>query len=499
MRELVSYKLDARTGEMIEKIKQKPEQFAQGHAKVELYRALDGKLVERQETDNIFLGMDWAVRWALHLLFMDSFGMTQIKWGYYNSDNICNMFSCMYLTDYTQPENSSNVLLKGMPCGIYYNNSNGPAPQAPLGGNYNSTESYAYSSTSGNLGNLRKKDHKVIDFPTDRGNGTFQSIWWMNPNWAATGGSTYMFGKLHPAMPIPRTYTVTTHYGMMADQTKIYNLIYSSSKYYLDVIDHSTYQIIQSYDIQALMGSDWQTSNSGFSLIGIDDSYLYFALIRSNTLIEIYKFDKNSISKAGSKITIPSSVITTMQTGTSNPYIYPLQDGANGDWYLRCQWTTYDSATSKTYYNNRFMKIQNDFSTPIGQPKDNSAYQYDDPCLGTFIACYDGYFYFNKPNDSNTGTSYDDNIFDFSNGRAFKTPYHSLIVRGATAFYSRYTKRWYGYYYSPSNFYVYGLYPMASHTLLTAPVTKTNLHTMKVQYDIEYDGFDLFKDLICGK
>lgn len=500
MRELISYKMDEITGELIERIKQKPEQFAQGHAKIELFRAWDGKLVEKQETDNIFLGMDWAVRWALHLLFMEAFGMMTVKWGYYSQDNLCNMFSCMYLTDYTQPENSNNVILKGMPCGIYYNAYGRPGPQAPLDGNFNNTESYSFNTPNGNLGGFRRKEHKVIDFPTDRGNGNFQSIWWTNPNWAYTGGgNTYMFAKLHPVVQLPRTYNVNGHFGIMADQTKIYNLVYSSNKYYLDVIDHSTYEIIQCYDIQALMGPDWPSSNNGFNLVGIDDIYIYFSLIRSSSVVEVYKFDKNSITKAGSKITIPSSVMTTMQNGTNNAYVYVVQDGANGDWYLRCPWSHYDSATSRSYYDNRFMKIQSDFSTPIGQPKTQSAYQYDEPCLGYYVACYDGYFYFNKPNDNNNGNSYEDQIFDFDNGRAFKTPFHCLTTRGSTAFYSRYTKRWYGNQNSSYVCNVYSIYPMASHTLLTAPVTKTNLHTMKIQYDIEYNGFDLFKDLVCGR
>jgi len=488
MRETISYKWDEQLGELIQKIKQKPENFLRGLVKVELFDSLTGKLKERQETENICLHVDYWLRMAVATALGQPFGMQYMYLPYGKVKDIQSCFEYMCLTDENSAEDANSLIVKGKQIGNYLSSG---TIGAPYGGTYNNTESYSYSSASGKITNFRKRDHKVIDYPTDRGNGTFQKIWWWHPKWYDSTSNTPLLNNTTGSNSrLPCSIASPTLNGCVGDAVNAYQCYYSSPNYMLDVIDLDTMTITGNYNISDAIGSDLGTGIGVFRLLGIDENYLYFYIYRSTgNVIEFYKFDKTTITKV-SKHVVPSSIVTTL--GTSG--VYPIWDGVTGKFYLYKVTTT----SNPTVYTIRMVLLNSTFDTVLldksqsTNPNDVDTYARTISFNYTYLM-YDGIFYSNRSASADPQVGY-----DFETNRILQWDYLWLVPNSNP--YLQYN-RWRKVFYWQSGNYIYSLVliPSTSQTLLAEPVTKTNLHTMKIQYDIEYIGYDIWKDYGIGK
>ena len=170
MRQVIKTNHNFITGEHFEQKVLKPVQASRNLVTVQLYEAESGKIIEEAKTENAISPCleSMAYRKIANVLNYDS---------YLNGDSSNIAFSTIALSDSDIGELEDPYFIHGSIVGFCNRTDTTSAGTNKYKGIYNSAESYAKIEDNG-----YKHIHLVYDWQTSAGNGKIQNIYWYNPS-----------------------------------------------------------------------------------------------------------------------------------------------------------------------------------------------------------------------------------------------------------------------------------------------------------------------------
>lgn len=479
------------TGEHIELFKKKPLGSVRGVHTIELFDAKTGKLVERTKSENfISKVMGEVVRTAAVYAFIASNSNNNygINWPRNLGSGVNGIqdptvifptvvqgygdlpFRYVLLTDCTEAESpNTETLVRGNIIGWAYRD-NTVGQSGTTQGVLNSSESY------GEAGHI----HLVFDWPTNAGNGTFQSICFNNTN---SNNPTYKLQRKVLNFTLPDGY-VSRSAGnyfsapLLFKNGKVYFIAVNSSNSNLAVLQYSfdkeaktlTYDKV--YCEIASGNLPWNADNYQADIANNGDLYLLSIRRNASVTTQLRVYDSTGTPKS-----IPGVSVSGLNYSTSN--------GGGGlaingnDLYLA---NYANSVYTVSHYNTY------DLSTVLDQKTLNTeslaGLQYlpeEDALWNPFGSFYD------RPTLGRSEKTPIPSSFDIS-GSASLYGQVGLFKDSAGLLWELFIGRTSA---GGANMYAEFSQPgcMGSRNLLPSPVTKTSTNTMKLQYDLYFDSY----------
>lgn len=508
-----NYVKDNRSGVVTELIKYKPESpIIKGVAKLQLTNVETGEVDVDVRSENLV--MDWV-------------GKTAYNYGVFSrasllSGNIYDLFTTIHLTNWTEEEKPNTPCMLGVRRG-YANRSEEYAGTSTMQGTINNKESRTYFNQDG-----KYVMSFVFDFPTHACNGTFQSILWT----PTTTANQRILGAMGKNWFSPysidndiRTYFINTSGVYVGyDHVNEYITLISSSsnvssnvplnnqyrglykgfrfkRYTSELIDDVTYRDDSGSNISLDEASACTFLSDGTTL------YLcYYSSSSSSSRHKRYNFTVERYNTEGTLIKRhwfnPAERTNAEEktfNRTGNPYIDPETGYVMLFGYYSLGDKKYDnvieiydpveerfiqsvSINKKLYIGPEIEYPQSIRITSVSKGRNIATFSftYDLPTGSTssYDQTYDISDIENIRHLNNFGGGYYS-----SSSYAFSVDNLDYSLRYGTS-----NGMWNSSYWRQAD--RWGV--PTSHTLLAAPVTKTQSHTMKVTYEVIVENVDIF-------
>ena len=495
MRQVIKTNHNFITGEHFEQKVLKPIQSARNLVTVQLYDAESGKIIEEAKTENAITP----------LLESGAYGYIAKALNDSDSNGALNgacsypAFSSIVLSDSDIGELEDLYFIHGNVVGMCNRYDTAGAGDSKYRGTYNSAESYQTIEDNG-----YKHIHLVYDWPTSSGNGKIQNIYWMPvavSNFDSKGSSNY-----------PRF--VGTLQSFNGNYNKFSDLTFDKRGNAYQVRDHKYYKVLNLLKaINGLEKLKTETDESFHNDYEVNGCYYKFFWSYTNSgnsnfsmTLTIKKYDttgaildtwdEDLITNVPQLVELRNNSklgTSSSYEPTSSPTVYCDDDGWVG---IQVNYCAYN-------YNYVFPTRNN-----AGELEPNKAYK---------VTVYSMYNVLTKqwlrvPNPWDVWCTYG-HLTGYSvlkkidNRHLCRNGYLVTIdVNKADVYGEDYSSSWcssigkasedynYGYpikfhaslpiargYYD--DYSILALRPISAQTRLAAPITKTSLNTMKIQYD----------------
>lgn len=475
IRKVENYVKDFRNGNITETAKYKPtDSQVRGKAKIEVFDSQTGQKIIEAKTENCI--NDIISKRAYYDYFKEricdhnSSAQNNYK---YKSD-----FEYILLTDSNEPERSDGNIIKGNLLGYAYK-------RQPYSGD---------SSTKGTINNAETKIeyfedhikmHYVFDFPTHSANGTFQSIWWSDYTSPYYSMDVYNLEesiyKLNEQWNGYYDNSIAS-YNSENDKTVIIigdsrytNYISGTKKMY--IIDHATKEITELQSSELNFSSSnryifndkdhiwlWDGRNRYAKIDLRDNSYQLYCInyeIRNGYLIGIIGNDFYSYNRTEGKIYI-KTVTNEKQKN---------DQGEETEWNI---YVDKDIRENITFINTSehgqfiFPVKNNNFVIATSSHSYCWLYDYNFNKIRPIHRAY-----------TTNGICYDIDNFNGKFGFAYTTYINENNISKVIM---KYGKKCIGTQYGAC-------------TLLSKPITKTSLNTMKITYDFIIDRVNPYSNI----
>ena len=487
MRQVIKTNHNFVTGEHYEQRVLKPVQASHNRVTIQLCDAASGKVVEEAVTENAITP----------LLECSAYGsIARVL----NGDNALNggcsypYFASIVLSDSDIGELEDLYFIHGNVVGICNRNDTNGAGASKYRGTYNSSESYSKIEDNG-----YKHIHLVYDWPTSAGNGKIQNIYWM-----PVGPSGYDGDGYDPRF-------VATLQAFEGNRDKLSDLTFDKRGNAYQVKDNKYYKVLNF--IKAINGIEdlkTETDESFHNNYEVNGHYYTFEFSYANAGTSTF-----SMTLTVNKRDTNGTIIDTWNEDliTSAPQLVELRNNSKLGAYSTPQ------ASARAYCDDdgwvgilvTYCGKDSSYIFPArnsqGELEQNKAY---------YVTVYSMYNVLTKqwlhvPNPWDVWCTYkhyteyqvlkkidDRNLcrngyylkVDASESDVLKEDYSCTLVRIG----QRSEDYRYGY---PTKFhaslpiamgrydyyYVLAIRPISAQTRLAAPITKTTLNTMKIQYD----------------
>lgn len=189
MRQIIKTNQNFVTGEHYEQRMLKPEQPSRNRVTVQLCDAETGKVVEEAITEN---AMSPCYESYAYEYIAESIG--ENKYGERSPWAMQYMFGPKFivLSDSDISELEDLYFVHGTPAGACARNDTSGSANNPYKGTFNSAESYDKIED-----NYYRHIHLVYDWPTSAGNGKIQSVYWLSSNYG-----TGAYGQIYDYLPL---------------------------------------------------------------------------------------------------------------------------------------------------------------------------------------------------------------------------------------------------------------------------------------------------------
>lgn len=459
MRQVIKTNHNFITGEHYEQRVLKPVQASHNRVTIQLCDAASGQVVEEAVTEN-------AVSPLLESMAYGNIAQ-KLNNGALNGGVDFPNFSAIALSDSDISELEDLYFIHGNIIGICGRTDTSGADTSTVKGTYNSAESYSKIEDNG-----YKHIHLVYDWPTSSGNGKIQNIYWFNPYNSAQKNlfGVSMFGDLLSDIVFDRTgnayKTVSNKYYKILNFLKYINSI-EDIKTAVDESFYTKHEVNGSY-----YTFSYDTANSGkdtftFTLTvnkhdtngTILDTWTEDLLSNVPQLVELKKNARLSSSWLEARNYCDFDGWVGFKVIYSSSYKdFPTRD-SKGNLTPNAS----SSAAVYTMYNvltKQWLRIPNPWDVWCTY-EHYTGYAVLKK-LDNKHLCTDGY-YVEVKTDTVEGEQYGAN-YESRYDKHYLSRLHATLPIG----------------------YCYNtcvVSPICAQTRLAAPITKTTLNTMKIQYD----------------
>ena len=469
MRQVIKTNHNFITGEHFEQKVLKPIQSARNLVTVQLYDSESGKIIEEAKTEN-------AISPCLESMAYSKIANVLNYDGYLNGASSDIAFGTIALSDSDISELEDPYFIHGSIVGFCSRTDTTSAGTNKYKGIYNSAESYEKIEDNG-----YKHIHLVYDWQTSAGNGKIQNIYWYNP---VISNSDNIPPCLYSASSIQYSQSLAdVHFDRRGNAYKVvdgkYYKVLNFVKY-VNGIESIKLATEESFHNEYEVNGYYYTFSSNYTGEG---STSFTATLTIN------KHDTNG------------NIVDTWNEDliSSVPQLVELKNSSK---------LTYVRATVKKYCDyDGWVGFQISF-------QENSSYK-DFPIRGSdgelapnntyYVTIYSMYNVLTKqwlhtPSPWDVWCTYDNytdyNVLRKLTDRHICTSGYIIKVTSDDVEAVRYGgpfSDYYGYVYADSihsslpimirSNTPYAITPIAAQTRLAAPITKTSLNTMKIQYD----------------
>lgn len=535
---LNGYVKNFKDGTIEEHIKYKPMTGYRGRTTIQLFNAETGELEQEVMSENVI--NNWIAKDSFDANFRGQVNQTK-------TSLFANPFNYLLLSDAAVPESADAKELVGRM--VAWASRDTYSGSAINRGTLNTAESwYSNRTTAG-----KTQAHLVFDFPTHAANGTIRTIYWAPSqlhteeitqgafNWGGVGRCTNWSYQNYPAVPfnpMPTNpfeiqqvrsyrfmYAVPSMQGRVNMTTKMfYGVTNYDGALQFGIVDISRFNMAESDMVKCTYadGSIY-TSYPTIMAVHIDPASQRFKVLfwtsSSRTFKDMplpYQFYEVTFNFSGTTQSVQSFNRSLLMDGSRYPNNYIIS-GSNG-WYYKnngslCLVDSYTTpSTNPTEYENYEFQLNSTLTTitkvntrPIlasclNERYGVTTYTADDPLVKQSRL---NYINFVK----------DDVINYYVSSSSSSSISGNFIVRRSDNVCLYHSKDWYGqsgsYYYGSntiitSSISAYGIccyfgqFTMlpSAQNLLPSNVVKTDVNTMKIQYDFIIDENNFVTDYV---
>lgn len=481
MRQVIKTNHNFMTGEHYEQRVLKPVQASHNRVTIQLCDAASGQVVEEAVTEN-----------AITPLFeCSAYGSIANKLNNkaLNGDFKYPSFASIVLSDSDIGELEDLWLIHGNVVGMCNREDTSGAGTSKYRGTYNSAESYEKFEDNG-----YKHIHLVYDWPTSAGNGKIQNIYWLTPSFSYDNLENRPLGSI-------ASFNGTINYSSLVFDKRGNTYKFANNKYYkvlnlLKYINgiedikvateesfHNNYEINGCYYTFSYNSTNVGTASCTFTLTinkhdttgAVIDTWTEDLITNVPQLVELRN---NSMLGGYSTMSctaknycddngwIGFQITYYSRSSSSSYYVFPARNSAG-----ELEQNKSYSATVYSMYNvltKQWLHVPNPWDVWC-----TYAHYTDELVLkkvDSKICTVNGY-HVNISADDVTGEAY--SRVNFTPGYTYRDTYArqlhaTLPIAICDSYYS---------------YYICALVPISAQTRLAAPITKTTLNTMKIQYD----------------
>lgn len=531
---LNGYVKNFKDGTIEEHIKYKPMTGYRGRTTIQLFNAETGELEQEVMSENVI--NNWIAKDSFDATFRGQVNQTK-------ASLFANPFYYLLLSNAAVPESADAKEIVGDM--IAWASRQPYSGSAINRGTLNTAESwYSNRTTAG-----KTTAHLVFDFPTHAANGTIRTIYWApsqlqpeeiaqgNFNWGGVRRCTNWFYENYPTLSSTPTlpfeiqqvrsyqfmYNVPSMQGRVNMTTKqFYGVAYYNGALTFGIVDVDRFNMSESDQIKcAYADGSIYTSFPSIMAVHIDPSSQTFKVLFFTSSYTTYKdmplaytFYEVTFNFSGKTQSVKSFNRSLLMDGTRYPNNYGSTNnyGSNG-WY---------------YKNNGMLALVDNYTTPSTNPTEYENYEFQFNTALTAITKVDTrpilasclneryrvttytatdplvkqsrllYIYFVKDDVINYYVS--SNISgNFIVRRSDNVClYHSLDWYAQSGFSYYYGSNTLIFYRGSGTGCMFGQFTMlpSAQNLLPSNVVKTDVNTMKIQYDFIIDENDFVTDYV---